>query len=235
MEQSKIQSGDRLLGMVYFLFCASGLFMCAAVLYESALKEGLFLNGYLIFNGCCDVIGIFFGIGLFYRKKWTDAFLRYIGWLFLLKIPFGTVLGVITIIYEIRRPLQYRGKVSEERAQETATEAGRENTLPAGEAQGSTETVHVTVDKQEVNRKTARLLLRILSILVPLPCALIISFILADHWMYSYGPVGAAGGFWVVFLPLTLAATVTTIAGFAASFLLFKKKKEQSNNTELSK
>ena len=234
MEQSKISTGDRLLGMAYFVFCAIGLFACAGVLYESKLKEGLFMNGYLIFNGSCDLIGIFFGIGLFYRKKWTDAFLRYIGWLFLLKIPLGTVLGVITIVYEIRRPLQYGGKVSEGRAQEMAPEAGRENTLPAGEARGSSETLHATIDKQEVNRKTARLLLRLLSVLVPIPLALIIGMIFIHDWMSSNGPPGAYAGFWLLIL-FTLAGAIITVAGFVASFLLFKEKKKQNNHSESSK
>lgn len=235
MEQPKITTGDILLGVAYFLFCSLGFIMSAVMLHVTEAKDGQFIIGYIIFNGCCDVLGIFFGIGLIYRKKWTDKVLRYIGWLFLLKIPFGTVLGVITIIYEIRRPLQYGGKVSEGRTHETAPEAGRENVLLAGEELGSSETALATVDKQEINRKTVKFLLRILSVLVPLPLVLIISLILAQYWLSSNGPVAAAGGFWLIFLPLTLAATVITVAGFAASFLLFKKKKEQGNNTELSK
>ena len=209
--------------------------MTAVMLHVTEAKDGLFIIGYIIFNGCCDVLGIFFGIGLIYHKKWTDAFLRYIGWLFLLKIPLGTILGVITIIYEIRRPLQYGKNDSAVKKQEQIFITGQENVSLNGGGDVSSGEVNGTVIKLEVNRKTARLLLRLLSILVPIPLALIISLILADYWMSTNGPIAAAGGFLLIFLPLTLAAAVFTIAGFAASFLLLKKKKEQSNNNELSK
>jgi hypothetical protein len=232
MDNPKITTGDILLGVTYFLFCSLGFIISAVTLHLTEAKDGLFIIGYFIFNGCCDVLGIFFGIGLIYHKKWTDVFLRYIGWLFLLKIPLGTVLGVITIIYEIRRPLHYGGKVSKEGAQEAAPEAGRESAFPTGEARGPSETAHASVDKKEINRKTGKLLLLLSSVLVPIPLALIIGVVYIDDFLHSNGYAGAYGGAGMLIL-FTLAGTVIIVAGLAASFLLFKKKKEQSNNTEL--
>jgi hypothetical protein len=234
MDNSKITTGDILLGVTYFLFCSLGFIMSAVMLHVTEAKNGLFIIGYIIFNGCCDVFGIFFGIGLINRKKWTDAILRYIGWLFLLKIPLGTVLGVITIVYEIRRPLQYGGKVSKEGAQETAPEAGRESTFPAGEARGPSGTARASVDKKEINRKTGKLLLLLSSILVPIPLVLVIGMVYIGDFLHPNGYAGAYAGAGMLIL-FTLAGTVISVAGLAASFLLFNKKKEQSNNTEVSK
>jgi hypothetical protein len=227
MEQSKISTGDRSLGMAYFIFCAFGLFMSIAMLHGSGLKEGLFIKAYLIFNACTDAIGIFFGIGLFYRKKWIDAFLRPMGWVFLVKVPLGTVLGIITIIYEIRRPLRNAQGDPAIKKQEPVPETGGESVRPLVVEQVVPEKSPVPVDKKEVNRKTARFLFRLFSVIIPVPLALIISLNLIDDFNE---PAHVFYGFWFLILPCILAGVVISAVGFGASFLLFKKKKKEQSN-----
>jgi len=98
-----------ILGVLYIVFSALGIL--AAIIVSVAVVGGGFLSGeqgtiavtsivgpiMAFFLILISIPGIIGGIGLLNRQSWARILVLVLGFLHLIDIPFGTILGIYTI------------------------------------------------------------------------------------------------------------------------------------------
>jgi hypothetical protein len=93
--------------VIFIVVAGSGLISGDHTAIAVTALVGTFVAGFIL---CLSIPGLIGGIGLLYRKEWARILVIILGFLNLLNIPFGTILGIYTI-WALMRPemVQYFG------------------------------------------------------------------------------------------------------------------------------
>jgi len=98
---------------IFFVVAGGGLISGDQTAIAVTTLVGTLVSGFLLFLSVPGLIG---GVGLLYRQEWARILVIVLGFLNLINIPFGTILGIYTI-WVLMRPEMVQYFVKEAPAQ----------------------------------------------------------------------------------------------------------------------